>query len=155
ERWRHPWETTLDANVAMPIFHNNRLFLSSGYDTGCALFEMLSNDDQIEAKMLWENKKMKIEQLMNTFSEDVLVNFFQASSDKFRYISEDKTHLLKEEQQQYCQYAFKIDPLCALKTDPPPALIWVLYLLHIGFLFLLYKRVGETDLQISGSIQPF
>ena len=52
ELWRHPWETTLDANVAMPIFHHNRLFLSSGYDTGCALIEILSNEGQIESKML-------------------------------------------------------------------------------------------------------
>ncbi len=71
ELWRHPWETTLDANAAMPIFRNNRLFISSGYDTGCALFELFANDGRFEAKMLWENKKMK-----NLFSSSILVDGF-------------------------------------------------------------------------------
>ena len=69
--WRHPWETTLDANAAMPIFHDNRLFISSGYDTGCALFEILFNEGQVEAKKLWENKKMK-----NLFSSSILIDGF-------------------------------------------------------------------------------
>ena len=55
----------------MPIFHGNRLFISSGYDTGCALFEILFNEGQVEAKKLWENKKMK-----NLFSSSILIDGF-------------------------------------------------------------------------------
>ena len=36
EYWRHEWKTELDANVATPIVADGRLFVSTGYSTGCA-----------------------------------------------------------------------------------------------------------------------
>ena len=69
ELWRHPWETTLDANVATPIYHDGRLFISTGYGTGCALFELSANNGVAEAKELWDSKSMK-----NYFSTSVLHN---------------------------------------------------------------------------------
>jgi len=67
ELWRHPWETTLDANVATPIYHDGRLFVSSGYGTGCALFELGITDGVATARELWDSKSMK-----NYFSTSVL-----------------------------------------------------------------------------------
>lgn len=68
EYWRQPWKTTLDANVATPIFRDNRLFVSTGYGTGCGLFELSAVDGRPAAKLLWANKEMK-----NYFSTCVLV----------------------------------------------------------------------------------
>ena len=45
EVWRMPWKTDWDVNAAAPIFYEGHLFLSSGYDTGCALFK-LSKDGE-------------------------------------------------------------------------------------------------------------
>jgi outer membrane protein assembly factor BamB len=69
EYWRQPWKTELDANVATPIVSGNRLFISTGYSTGCALFELAVNGGRPAAKKLWANKEMK-----NYFSTSVLVD---------------------------------------------------------------------------------
>ena len=69
EFWRHPWKTTLDANVATPIVHQRRLFVSTGYGTGCALFELSAPASKPAATPLWTNKQMQ-----NYFSTSVLVN---------------------------------------------------------------------------------
>jgi len=69
EYWRHEWKTTLDANVATPLFHDNRLFVSTGYGTGCGLFELTVADGRPTAKLLWANKDMK-----NYFSSSVLLD---------------------------------------------------------------------------------
>ncbi len=69
EFWRQAWKTELDANVASPVISGNRLFISTGYSTGCALFELSAKDGKPAAKELWANKKMK-----NYFSTSVLVD---------------------------------------------------------------------------------
>jgi outer membrane protein assembly factor BamB len=40
EAGRHAWQTKLMANVATPIVAGDRLFISSGYGRGCALFSV-------------------------------------------------------------------------------------------------------------------
>jgi outer membrane protein assembly factor BamB len=55
ELWRTPWKTSYGVNAATPIIQGNKLFLSSGYNFGCALFEMTKS----EAKELWRNKSMR------------------------------------------------------------------------------------------------
>jgi outer membrane protein assembly factor BamB len=37
ELWSHPWETAHDVNAADPIVLGNKVFISSGYNKGCAL----------------------------------------------------------------------------------------------------------------------
>lgn len=69
ELWRHPWKTTEDANVATPIYHDGRLFVSSGYGTGCAVFELSMQDGKAVAEEAWSSKKMK-----NYFSTSVLLD---------------------------------------------------------------------------------
>ncbi len=69
ELWRHPWETTLDANVATPIYQDGLLFISSGYGTGCALFRLSVTGGVASAEELWDSKSMK-----NYFSTSVLHN---------------------------------------------------------------------------------
>jgi outer membrane protein assembly factor BamB len=69
EYWRKEWVTTLDANVATPVISGNRLFMSSGYGTGCALFELSVKEGKPAAEKLWANKEMK-----NYLSTSVLVD---------------------------------------------------------------------------------
>lgn len=38
--WQTPWETRYDCNTATPIVSDNYVFVSSGYGTGCGLFEV-------------------------------------------------------------------------------------------------------------------
>ena len=71
ELWRYPWETNLDANIATPIFHDGRLFISSGYDTGSGLFELVVKEGQVELNLLWRSKKMK-----NLFTSSILIDGF-------------------------------------------------------------------------------
>jgi outer membrane protein assembly factor BamB len=67
EFWRHPWKTTLDANVATPIFLDDRLFISTGYGTGAGMFKLSVKDGVPAAELLWKSRNMK-----NNFSTCVL-----------------------------------------------------------------------------------
>jgi outer membrane protein assembly factor BamB len=79
EYWRYEWKTTQDANVATPIFQNNRLYISTGYGTGCGLFELSAPGGKPAAKLLWANKNMK-----NAFSTCVLVDgYVYGFNDRF------------------------------------------------------------------------
>lgn len=69
ELWRFPWETTLDANVATPIYHEGKLFISTGYGTGCGLFALSAPGGVPAAELLWKSKDMK-----NYFSTCVLLD---------------------------------------------------------------------------------
>ena len=55
ELWRIPWKTSYDVNSATPLVFGNRVFLSSGYGTGCALFE-IRNGTPFE---LWRNRHLR------------------------------------------------------------------------------------------------
>ena len=68
ELWRQPWKTEQDANVAAPIFSHGRLFISTGFGTGCAMFDLSAADGKPAARRLWANKNME-----NYFSSSVLL----------------------------------------------------------------------------------
>jgi len=55
ELWRHGWKTSYDVNAATPIVSGDKVFISSGYNRGCALLQFSSNPP----KVLWENKNMR------------------------------------------------------------------------------------------------
>lgn len=55
ELWRTPWKTSYDVNAATPlIVGKDRIFISSGYNTGCALIQVSGG----QATQLWRSKKM-------------------------------------------------------------------------------------------------
>lgn len=56
------WETKYDINGADPMIIGDRIFISSGYGNGCAMFDFSSG----KLKKLWENDVMK-----NQFSSSV------------------------------------------------------------------------------------
>jgi outer membrane protein assembly factor BamB len=55
ERWQFPWKTSWNVNAADPVVSGNRIFVSSGYNTGGAVIEV--NDGKpVE---VWRNKSMR------------------------------------------------------------------------------------------------
>lgn len=73
-----PWETDWNVNAAAPIFTaDGHLFLSSGYKTGSALFELKAAGDKLEAKEIWRNRKM-----MNKFQSSLLIDGHLYASDQ-------------------------------------------------------------------------
>jgi outer membrane protein assembly factor BamB len=68
--WTQPWKTRYGVNAADPVLGpDGRLFISSGYNRGCALIEPPAG--QGSPKAVWENKLLK-----NQFSSSVLVDGF-------------------------------------------------------------------------------
>lgn len=60
---RYPWKTSYDINSAAPIVSGDKIFISSGYNHGCALLQFTGT----ELKSIWEHKKMR-----NHFNSSVL-----------------------------------------------------------------------------------
>ncbi len=67
--WSRPWKTSYDVNAAAPIFiPPNRLFVSSGYDTGSALLEIRRVDEGFQVSEVWRARNLK-----NKFSSSIRV----------------------------------------------------------------------------------
>ncbi len=70
--WRESWETSYDVNAAMPIFiAPDKIFVSSGYDVGAAVFQIKKQGDTVESVEVWRSRVMK-----NQFNSSVLVDGF-------------------------------------------------------------------------------
>ncbi|MGA7391612.1 MAG: PQQ-binding-like beta-propeller repeat protein [Terrimicrobiaceae bacterium] len=55
ELWRYRWETYADINAATPIVFGDKIFITSGYGTGCALLQVSPG----KATQIWRNKNMR------------------------------------------------------------------------------------------------
>ncbi len=67
--WKHPWKTAYDINAASPIFvAPDRLFVSSGHDTGAAMFNLTADGGAPKASIAWKTREMR-----NHFSSSVYV----------------------------------------------------------------------------------
>ncbi|HEX6882869.1 MAG TPA: PQQ-binding-like beta-propeller repeat protein [Planctomycetota bacterium] len=55
ERALLPWKTQYDVNAMTPLVFGERVFISSGYDHGCALVDLAG----AEPKIVWESKVMR------------------------------------------------------------------------------------------------
>lgn len=53
--WRQNWKTTDDVNAASPIIWENKVFVSSGYNSGCALIRFGNN----YSRAIWSNRYMR------------------------------------------------------------------------------------------------
>jgi outer membrane protein assembly factor BamB len=51
----HPWRTDWNVNAAIPIVSGDKVFISSGYNVGCALLQV-SGDKPV---VIWQNKNMR------------------------------------------------------------------------------------------------
>ena len=61
--WRLPWKTSWKTHGADKIIADGKMFVSSAYNYGCALFDITANPP----KQLWRNKDMR-----NHFSTSIL-----------------------------------------------------------------------------------
>jgi len=52
--WRFPWKTSYDINAAEPLISGDTIFITSGYNHGCALLKI----DENKVTELWQNKNM-------------------------------------------------------------------------------------------------
>jgi outer membrane protein assembly factor BamB len=60
ELWRYPWITHQGINVAQPVvLEGDRVFISSGYNVGCALLKITEANGRWAAEELWKNTLMR------------------------------------------------------------------------------------------------
>jgi outer membrane protein assembly factor BamB len=64
ELWQYPWKTLYDVNAADPVIAGDRIFISSGYDHGCALLQVAAGRPSLR----WQNKNMR-----NHFSSSLVI----------------------------------------------------------------------------------
>lgn len=55
ELWRYKWRTNYEVNAATPIVFGDKIFITSGYSTGCALLQLSPG----KATELWRNKNLR------------------------------------------------------------------------------------------------
>ncbi len=55
ELWRTPWKTEYDVNAASPLVIGDKIFISSGYNAGCALCQVAGG----KITELWRNKNLR------------------------------------------------------------------------------------------------
>jgi outer membrane protein assembly factor BamB len=67
EVWRTPWKTNYDINASAPVFHDGHLFLTSAYGTGCALFKLTPEGDDLKGEEVWRSKV-----IVNKFQQCIL-----------------------------------------------------------------------------------
>jgi len=65
-----PWKTSYDVNASQPIYHDDHLFLSSGYKTGCGLYKLSEKGDKLEAQEVWRNKKAMLTKFTSCVLKD-------------------------------------------------------------------------------------
>ncbi len=64
EIWTFPWKTSYDVNAADPIFHGDKVFISSGYRSGGALLKLKD-----EPSVVWKSQNMH-----NQLNSSVLID---------------------------------------------------------------------------------
>ncbi len=70
--WNSPWRTDWDVNAATPVFvPRSGIFISSGYDTGAALLQIVKEEEGFEVYQVWKTRAMK-----NHFNSSILVGGF-------------------------------------------------------------------------------
>lgn len=65
--WSVEWETSYDVNASTPVFvAPDKLFVSTGYDVGAALFRIVEEKGKLSTEELWKTRGMR-----NKFSSSV------------------------------------------------------------------------------------
>jgi outer membrane protein assembly factor BamB len=58
-QWRYTPVANRTANITTPIFHDNKVFYTSGYDTGCALLGLKAQGGEIKAEEIYFSREMQ------------------------------------------------------------------------------------------------
>ena len=65
--WRYDWQTPSNINAATPIFiPPDRIFMSSGYDIGAAVVQIIETNGEFTVNTIWKSRVMK-----NHFSSSI------------------------------------------------------------------------------------
>lgn len=85
--WQRSWKTAYDVNAAAPVhIPPDRLFISSGYDTGAALFRIQSRDGGADIEELWRTRSMKNQFSSSVYHDGYLYGF---DNEHFKCIGAD------------------------------------------------------------------
>lgn len=57
--WNMVWETSWDVNAATPIYHDGRLFFSSGYKVGSILVKLSPSGGKLSSEAVWQGKSIR------------------------------------------------------------------------------------------------
>ncbi|MGI6457740.1 MAG: PQQ-binding-like beta-propeller repeat protein [bacterium] len=68
----YPWETMYGINAATPVVHENKVFISSGYNKGAAL---LAVDDNFSLQEIWNSREMRNQLNASVYWEGHLYGF--------------------------------------------------------------------------------
>ena len=71
----YKWKTKYDVNAATPVVIGSKIFISSGYNHGCAMLEL--KDDKLE--LLWESKVMRNHMSGCTYHDGHLYGYDESS----------------------------------------------------------------------------
>lgn len=52
--WSHPWQTEYDVNASTPLVEGNSVFVTSGYNHGCAVLDLSGASVSVR----WQNREM-------------------------------------------------------------------------------------------------
>ncbi|MFQ5463145.1 MAG: PQQ-binding-like beta-propeller repeat protein [Phycisphaerae bacterium] len=74
---RIPWSTAWQVNAAAPIVHDDYLFLSSGYQTGCGLFRLTTEADALSTSLIWQSRVLR-----NKFQSCIYQDGYLYASDQ-------------------------------------------------------------------------
>jgi outer membrane protein assembly factor BamB len=72
ELWRYPWKTQYDLNVATPVYADGKVFVSSNYGTGGAVFRLAQS---ASPETVWKKKTMQNHCATSIFYEGNLYGF--------------------------------------------------------------------------------
>jgi len=72
ELWRYPWKTQYDLNVATPVYSEGKVFVSSNYGTGGAVFRLA---ELLKPETVWKKKTMTNHCATSVFFEGNLYGF--------------------------------------------------------------------------------
>jgi outer membrane protein assembly factor BamB len=73
--WRYPWKTQFDLNIATPIHADGKVFISSNYGTGAAVFRLTDSE---EPETVWKEKTMQNHISTSVLYEGHLYGFSEA-----------------------------------------------------------------------------
>jgi outer membrane protein assembly factor BamB len=74
ESWRKPWRTPqFDTNTSTPLIQDGKVFISSGYDRGCALLQI---GNASESAVLWQGTEARSQYNTAILSGGHLYGFF-------------------------------------------------------------------------------
>lgn len=57
--WRYTAVANRTANITTPVFHDNKVFYTSGYSTGCALLGLEAANGEVTAKEIYFSREMQ------------------------------------------------------------------------------------------------